>query len=117
MVASSASFACDPVTWITAARESMWARKRTKYAKSLPDLEAEGVEYKPLIWSCWGREHENTSTVLVALCRRAARRRGDASWRSVLRGFRADVGAILARRASAMWRVCTLPHSPGPPRA
>ena len=99
------------------ALEAMRLRKLGRYAAHAEDMREANLAYEPLPWGCWGREHENTTTVLVALCRRAARRRGDASWRSVLRGFRADVGAILARRASAMWRVCTLPHSPGPPRA
>ena len=55
-----------------------------------------------------------TTTVLVALCRRAARRRGEANWRHSLRLFRADIGAVLARRASAMWRQCALaPYAEG----
>ena len=67
-----------------------------------------GLEYRPMPWSCWGREHAGTTEMLVALCRRAARRCGEASWRRTLRLFRADLGAILAWRASAMWRHCAL---------
>ena len=95
------------------ALEAMRLRKCRHYAPHAEDMHDAGLAYEPLPWSCWGREHEDTTRVLVALCRRAARRRGEANWRLVLRGFRADGGAILARRASAMWRACTLPYSAG----
>jgi len=86
--------------------EAMRVRKRETYAKYLDALEAEGVEYKPLVWSCWGREHPDTTAVLTGLARRAARRRGLASHRPLLRQVRAQVGAALARRAAAMLRAC-----------
>ena len=98
------------------ALEAMRRRKCRHYAPHAEDMHDVGLAYEPMPWSCWGREHEDTTRVLVALCRRAARRRGEANWRWVLRGFRADVGAILARRASAMWRACTLPHAAGAAR-
>jgi hypothetical protein len=99
------------------ALEAMRLRKCRHYAAHDEDMREAGLAYEPLSWSCWGREHENTTKTLVALSRRAARRRGVTSWRSVLRGLRADVGAIMARRASAMWRVCTLPHAADDARA
>jgi hypothetical protein len=86
--------------------ESMRMRKRTKYAKFLPDLEAEGVEYKPLIWSCWGREHPDTTAALTAMARTAARRRGCPSHKPLLRQARAQIGAALARRLASMFRAC-----------
>ena len=89
------------------ALEAMRTRKVNEYRGLEADLRAADLSYTPLPWSCWGREHPDTTKILEALCRRAARHRGDASWRSVLRSFRADVGAILARRLSAMWRQCT----------
>ena len=88
--------------------EAMRMRKKAVYEPYGNDMRGAGLEYIPLPWSCWGREHAATTTALVALSRRAARRCGEASWRLVLRSFRADVGAILARRASAMWRQCAL---------
>ena len=88
--------------------EAMRKRKQSKYAPHADSMRAAGLTYIPLPWSCWGREHADTTTALERLSRRAARRRGDADWRVVLRAFRADVGAILARRASEMWRQCAL---------
>ena len=86
----------------------MRRRKAGVYTAFEDAMRASGLAYAPLPWSCWGREHADTTHTLVALCRRAARRRGEANWRHVLRLFRADVGAVLARRASAMWRQCAL---------
>ena len=58
-----------------------------------------------------GLEQADTTATLERLCRRAARRQGLAGWPSVLQAFRADLSAILARRASAMWRACALDNS------
>ena len=84
-----------------AQRQSQTARQ---YAPFLPDPGAEGLVYRPLVWSCYGREHPDTSAVLERLARRAARRGAPGSWRLVLRRLRAGVGAALARRAAAMLR-------------
>ena len=86
--------------------ESMRRRKRAVYARYLGAMEGEGVEYKPLVWSCWGREHPETTAVLTQLARQAARRRGVASHAQLLRRTRAQIGAALARRAAAMLRAC-----------
>ena len=88
----------------------MRVRKRARYAQYLPALEAEGIEYKPIVWTCWGREHPDTTAVLTALARRAARRRGTFSHKELLRSTRARVGAALARRMAGMLRSC-LPRS------
>ena len=47
------------------------------YRDHLEDLRLQGILYTPLIWSCWGREHEETTKVLRQIDRAAARRRGD----------------------------------------
>ena len=86
--------------------ESMRTHKLDVYREHLDSMDAAGIAYQPMPWSCWGREHPETSTELERLSKRAARRRGHASWRTVLSTFRADLGAILARRSSSMWRVC-----------
>lgn len=86
--------------------EAMRARKRAAYARHLPALQADGVEYRPLVWSCWGREHPDTTAVLSQLARQAARRRGMASSASLLHRARAQIGAAIARRAAGMLRAC-----------
>ena len=84
----------------------MRLRKAGEYAEYEEALRTAGLAYVPLPWSCWGREHAATTAMLESLCRRAARRRGESDWKAVLRAFRADLGAILARRASGMLRRC-----------
>ena len=86
--------------------ESMRVRRRAVCARYLGELEAEGVEYKPLVWSCWGREHPHTTAALTQLARRAVRRRGLPSHAPVLRQARAQIGAALARRAATMVPAC-----------
>ena len=81
--------------------ESMRLRKRQAYSRHLPALEAEGIEYRPLVWSCWGREHLDTTAVLTMLARQAARRRGLPSHKPLLQKTRAQFGAALARRSAA----------------
>ena len=71
----------------------------------MEDLKEQGVECKPLVWSCWGREHADTSAVLLAVARRAARRRGLANhW--VLLQARGHIGAALAWRTGATLLAC-----------
>jgi len=86
--------------------ESMRLKKRAAYSRHLAALEAEGVEYKPLTWSCWGREHPDTTATLTQLARQAARRKGYSDHMGLLCRTRAQIGAALARRAAAMLRAC-----------
>ena len=93
--------------------EAMRVRKKDEYAEFEAALREAELVYTPIPWSCWGREHEDTTKVLEALSRRTARHRGHADWKAVLRSFRADVGAVIARRASAMWCQCDLAEAAG----
>jgi hypothetical protein len=86
--------------------ETMRLKKRRTYAVRLPALESEGLEYRPVVWSCWGREHPDTTAVLLQLAKQGARRRGWASHVRLLQKARAQIGAALARRASGMLRAC-----------
>ncbi|CAE8635350.1 unnamed protein product [Polarella glacialis] len=86
--------------------EAMRVRKRAVYSRFLPALEAEGIEYRPLVWSCWGREHPDTTATLTQLARQAARRRSMPDHIRLLQRARAQIGAALARRAAAMLRAC-----------
>ena len=85
---------------------SMRLRKLARYSRFVPELLEQGIEYQPLTWSCYGREHRATSAASHCLHDAAARRQGDRSWRHRLRVLRAGVGAALARRAAAMVAAC-----------
>ena len=81
-------------------------RKLDRYQDYLAELDHQSVEYKPLICSRWGREHEDTSRILQQLARIAARRRGVKA-KHELAATRDNVGAALARRAAAILLACT----------
>ena len=90
------------------ALEAMRVRKLSEYAPFADAMREMDLQYVPIPWSCWGREHADTTKILTALCRRAARRRGLADWRAILRQLRGDICAALARRAARMMRQCFL---------
>ena len=62
--------------------------------------------YRPIVWSCFGREHADTTSVMVALARRAARRRGYADHKPLLARARAAIGVALACRLARMALSC-----------
>ncbi len=86
--------------------ESMRKRKVRRYARWQGELEEQRITYRPLIWSAWGREHPDTSSVLVELAKVASRRRGLADYRPVLARARAGIGIAIARRAARMILSC-----------
>ena len=72
--------------------------KLDKYRRYLPELEAQGVQYRPIIWSSWGRPHPDSTASLKALAARAARRRGLTSGRDIHKQTAAKVGLAIQRR-------------------
>ncbi len=84
----------------------MCRAKIGKCARFFTELNEHRILYRPLVWSCYGREHADTSAAMVALARRAARRRGFADFRPVLARARAAVGLALARRCANMVLSC-----------
>ena len=84
----------------------MRKRKVRRYARWQGELEEQRITYRPLIWSAWGREHPDTSSVLVELAKVASRRRGLADYRPVLARARAGIGIAIARRAARMILSC-----------
>ena len=85
--------------------ETMRLRKVHHYRDHLEDLRLQGIIYTPLVWSCWGCEHEETTKVLGQIARAAARMRGD-KCDAVLSILRDAIGAASARRSAAMLLSC-----------
>jgi hypothetical protein len=86
--------------------EAMHRRKLGTYRPHFAELQEGGVVYKPLVWSAFGRAHPETTVVLEALAKQAARRRGLRDHRLVLRRARAAIGVKLVQRAVRMVRAC-----------
>ena len=85
----------------------MHRRKRHEYAPHLHELEVvQGVAYRPMIWSAFGRVHPETQALLNTMAVQAARRRGLRDHRLVLRRICSAVGVALARRAARMVHSC-----------
>ena len=86
--------------------ETMRSSKVGRYAPFLAELQAAHIAYRPMVWSCFGREHSDTTSTMVSLARRAARRRGFADYRPLLARARAAIGVALARRLAQMALSC-----------
>ena len=81
-------------------------RKRGTYKDVLAELRSEGYDYRPLIWTCWGRPSLEVQAVIRSLASVAARRRGLADPRPLEMRARVLIGAQLWRRAAAMVLAC-----------
>ena len=68
-------------------------------------LEACGVEYRPITFSCYGRPHPDALRVLQAFGRRLARRKGTEAHVEERR-LAARIGVEIWRRAARMLRQC-----------
>ena len=86
--------------------EAMRGDKADRYAAHRAELEAEGVTYRPLVWSTYGRPHPETTELLAALAASASRRLGVGDGRALLQRTRGAVALQLRRRAACMVHAC-----------
>ena len=86
-------------------------KKVTKYGAVLDELREEGIEYRPLVWTCWGRADGNAQEAMRTMAAAAARRRGYGDPRPLARHLAAQVGAQIWRRAACMVLAC-MPNIP-----
>ena len=90
--------------------DAMFRRKRRDYQRYLHELEVEeGVSYRPMVWSAFGRAHPEADAMLESMALLAARRRGLLDHKLILRRVRAGIGVALVRRAVRMVLAC-VPH-------
>ena len=57
-------------------RLDKWEDKVAEYEADRPELEAQGIYYRPLTFSAYGRPHPDTTAIMTTIAQRAARRRG-----------------------------------------
>ena len=81
-------------------------RRRDHYAAVLDELHEEGYDYRPLVWTCWGRPSPEAAGTLRTLAQVAARRKGLAEPAALEGRARALIGAHIWRRAAAMVLAC-----------
>ena len=85
--------------------------KLAKYGPILRELDAEGFDYRPLVWTCWGRPDPEARVAVRTLACAAARRRGLGDPRVLERHASAIVGCFIWRRAAAMVHACVGWHA------
>ena len=86
--------------------ETMKQDKLRYYEAHLPELENQGVLYKPATFSSFGRRHPDTTKIMTLAARRAARYRGLSDHRNLLNRWCRSVAAAVWRRAARMVRAC-----------
>jgi hypothetical protein len=86
--------------------ESMRLRKLNDYSSHLGALERQNIEYRPMVWSAYGRPHASTAQALSAICRRTARRRGLVKADTLIRRSHAAITVEIWRRAARMVASC-----------
>ena len=80
--------------------------KISKYRRYFDGLAAQGIQYKPIIWSAWGRPHVDATAVLKALGARAARRRGLTSGSALCRQASVNISLAIQKRSAQMALAC-----------
>ena len=86
--------------------ETMRRDKVAEYEADRPELEEQGIYYRPLTFSAYGRPHPEVSAIMTTIAQRAARRRGIANHEEILRRAQVKVGVQIARRAARMVLAC-----------
>ncbi len=92
--------------------EAMRQRKQARLAPLEAELEAGGVEYRPITFSCYGRPHPDALRVMQAFGRRLARRKGTEAHIEERR-LAARIGVQIWRRAARMLHQCVPDSAPG----
>ena len=83
--------------------------KLRKYRNYADAMRAQGITYTPIIWTSWGRAHDDVIQHLRSLAARAARRRGLVSHKDILREAQFNIALELQARAARMVLACTRP--------
>ena len=86
--------------------ETTFERKRRHYRDHADDMERTGLQYLPLVFSCYGRVHADCAAALEHIARQAARRIGVTNHRPLLRRAHAGISVALMKRAASMARAC-----------
>jgi hypothetical protein len=71
-------------------------RKNARIARYQNEQEAEGIVYRPVAFSCYGRPHADAVRVLTALAKQHARRKGSET--------HIEYRRLLSRITSEIWR-------------
>ena len=85
------------------------AMVRTKRKKREPyraEFESEDIQYRPIVWSCWGRPHPDATAALRPMAYAAARRKPGLRAEALYRRTRTEVGVHIWKRTALMVDAC-----------
>ena len=80
--------------------------KLEKYGPFLDELHSEGVDYAPVVWTCWGRPGTAATSAVRSLACAAARRHGIADPAVLENRANAIIGCFIWKRAASMALAC-----------
>jgi hypothetical protein len=86
------------------AAESAFRRKLVHYRNIIPELQAAGVAFRPLIWTADGRPHPAATRTLKYAAEAAARKRGGVAVQGLLSRWKHEITVAIIRRRAAMLR-------------
>ena len=96
------------------AAEAAYKRKLRRYRREIPQLQAAGISFRPLVWTADGRPHPATTRTLHFAAELAANRSSQQTTaRSLLSRWRHEIQVALQRRRAAMLRAVLPRASPG----
>ena len=69
-------------------------------------LHNQGIAFKPLVWSCYGRPHPTAKRFLFDVANRIARRRGHRDAAGIAAQMRSDIAVEIWRRNAQQLQNC-----------
>ena len=84
----------------------MYNSKIAKYAPYLQQAAVNGILYRPLVVSCYGRVHPECQAILKTIAHGACRRRGVIDCKALLARVHRNIGVEIWRRAASMVHAC-----------
>ena len=88
------------------AADAMFRRKVQEREGIRNELDHQNIEYRPMVWTHFGRLHEAAVDVIRSIARIVARRRGNMKPSIIERKIRTAVSVCIARRAARMSLAC-----------
>ena len=82
----------------------MYSAKIAKYAPFLSN--ESDFQYKPLVFSCYGRVHPEATVIFNHLAQKAARKHGVIDYKGLLSRLHRNIGVEIWRRAASMVYEC-----------
>ena len=84
--------------------DSMYDKKVRRYSEHI--TERTNFEYRPLVFSCYGRVHPECMSILRNIAQGAARRCGLFDFKGLLSRIHRNIGVAIWRRAARMVHAC-----------